>query len=97
MRQTEGPLKGIQCVPDVEQSRYEAHNHFHRHAFWGSGTRQIPYPNDSLNSFPGLKGQEGNADHSTPYSVDVQDFTELYLHSRSTLQWRVLKLSRNFV
>jgi hypothetical protein len=56
------PTQNIQCVPSAEQWTREAHDHFHRHEFWGSGTHQIPYPNDSWRSYPGVKGQEGNAD-----------------------------------
>jgi hypothetical protein len=58
----------------------------------GSGAHPASYPMGTGGSFPGVKRPGREADHSPPFSAEVEEWVELYLHSPNTPSWRGAQL-----
>jgi hypothetical protein len=43
----------------------------------------------------GVRRPGREADHSPPFSAEVEEFVELYLHSPNTLSWRGTQLKKS--
>jgi hypothetical protein len=52
--------------------------------------RTASHPMGTRDSFPGVKGQGLEADHSPPSNAEVKECVELYLHSSIRLHGVVL-------
>jgi hypothetical protein len=51
----------------------------------GSGAHPASHPMVTRGSFPGVKRQGREADHSPPSSAEVKEWVELYIHYPNTL------------
>jgi hypothetical protein len=58
------------------------------HVQTGSGAHSASYPMGTGGSFAGVKRPVREADHLPPYSAEVKECVELYLHSPNTFSWR---------
>jgi hypothetical protein len=54
----------------------------------GSEAHPVSYPMGTSGIFPGSKAAGREADHTPPFSAEVKECTEQYLHSPNTPSWR---------
>jgi hypothetical protein len=76
-------LTSHSCLSDEIDGNFFLHHRVQH----GSGAHPASYPMGTRGSFPGVKRQGREADHSPPSSAEVKEWVELYIHSPHTASW----------